>query len=291
VTCKGKIYVASTNAGNRIVMEEYDPVRDTWRLKKAISHTVNGGEFCAAATEAGIFFMGGWTDTSLHKIGKGISLVNMEKYDIEKDTFIKLDNMPIGLDCAAAVSVNNMIYIMGGRARDTDPLSNKIYMYDPAKDVWTEKKASSHGRAEAHVVNIQGKIYLFGGYRNNPASNELMIDNKMDVYDPVSDSWTLGDTDLVSPEKNPLGMGVIQNEIYFLVTGTGSEEVFKYDPVLRSTRRIAGRTDLTWLMGTVSLNDSIYFIGGIKGDFPNGERQNTTLLLRLPNKARVEHFK
>jgi N-acetylneuraminic acid mutarotase len=283
VTCKGKIYVASTNAGNRMVMEEYDPVSDTWTLKKAISRTINGGEFCAAATEAGIFFMGGWTDTSLLKIGKGISLVNMEKYDVEKDTFINLDNMPIGLDCAAAVSVNNMIYIMGGRAKDTDPLSDKMYMYDPAKAVWTEKHASSHGRAEAYGVNMDGKIYLFGGYRNNPVNNELMIDNKMDVYDPSTDSWTLGDADLVEAEKNPLGMGAIQHNLYFLVMAKDSEEVYSYDPILRSTVKLAGRPDLTWLMGTVSLNDAIYLIGGIKGDFPYGERQSLTVLLRLAN--------
>jgi hypothetical protein len=107
-----------------------------------------------------------------------------------------------------------------------------------------------------------------------------MIDNKMDVYDPVSDSWKLGESDLVDSNKNPLGMGMIQNEVYFLVMATGAEELFKYNPESRSTVRLTDRSDLTWLMGTVSLNDSIYFIGGIKGDFPNGEQQNSTLILK-----------
>ena len=38
------------------------------------------------------------------------------------------------------------------------------------------------------VISHDGRIYVFGGYQDHG------IDDSMEVYDPVSDKWTLLDT-------------------------------------------------------------------------------------------------
>jgi N-acetylneuraminic acid mutarotase len=276
VVYKNKIYIASTDTEQRIIIEEYNPEIDRWVSKKAKSHMENAGEFSLAATGPGIYIFGGYRD--------GASLDHMEKFNVENDTFIIMKNMPIGLDCATAVSMNNVIYIMGGRSADNSPLSGRLFSYDPFLDSWEEKQSTAYGRVESHAVALNGKIYLFGGYISSDFSGNIdKCDNRIDIYDPVSDSWNSGGIDF-APGKTSIGMGVIRNMIYFVVadfgsTGPVTEEIFKYDPLSKSAVKTGDRAELTWLMGVVSLDDIIYFIGGIKGEFPTGERQNSTLML------------
>ena len=279
VVYKNKIYVTSTNADQRIVIEEYNPLNDTWVLKKAVSHTENAGEFCLVATPSGIFIIGGYR--------AGYSLNTVEKYDVDKDTFLLMQDMPIGLDCAVAVSMENLIYVIGGRSAIDSPLSDKVYTFDPVKATWIEKKPAPTARVESHAIVFNNKIYLFGGYVSSNNSGDIdRCNNIIDEYDPVTDLWNAGELDY-APGKTSIGMGVIKNKIYFVVADFGhagpiAEQVFKYDPLSKTAARIADRSELTWLMGTASLKDSIYFIGGIKGEFPDGERQRATLILSLP---------
>lgn len=268
VVYKEKIYVSSINTENHFVIEEYNPSTDTWELKKAVSEITNFGEYSMASTDEGIFIMGGYLNN--------VPSNKMIKYDVEKDVFTTLDNMPTGLDCATAISVNNLIYVMCGSPDNNIQSSNKVYQYDPEKALWSEKQAAPVSRREAQAVVIQSKIYLFGGFGSTNS-------NTMNIYDPVTDVWTTGKND-VALNKYLITMGVLNDKIY-LITGIFSnnavisEELFMYDPVTDLAIKISDRTTLTWLMGTVSINDSIYIIGGIKGVFPTGEKQNSTLLL------------
>jgi N-acetylneuraminic acid mutarotase len=274
VAYKGKIYVSTNNTGSNFIIEEYNPKTDTWLIKKAVSHIKNGGEYCIAATDAGIYIMGGYWNNAPSK--------KMEKYDVEKDTFLMLNDMPAGLDCATAASVNNNIFIIGGSPDNDILASNKVYAYNADNDNWTEKQGAPNSRREAQAEVIQDKIYLFGGFTQQGPKNSI------DVYDPKTNSWAENNYNLMGNNKLLIGMGVAKNEIYFISgiinnNGVNTEELFKYNPESNSVIKVSDLFDLTWLMGRVSLHDSIYFIGGIKGEFPNGEKQNSTLLLRLAN--------
>lgn len=251
-------------------MEEYNPATNTWLLKKAVSHSKNGGEYCIAATDAGIFILGGYWNNIPSK--------TMEKYDVEKDTFILMNDMPVGLDCATAASVNNILYMMGGSPGNDVIASNKVYAYDAVNDQWSQKQSSPNSRREAQAEVIKGKIYLFGGFTQQGPKNTI------DVYDPTTDSWVENKNNLMRNDQLLIGMGTAKDEIYFIAgtfnnNAVTTAEVLNYHPETNTVIKIANRTDLTWLMGRVSINDSIYFIGGIKGEFPNGAKQNATLLL------------
>lgn len=270
VTYKGKIYVSSLNAAGNFLIEEFNPATNTWMLKKGVSHSKNAGEYCMAATEAGVFILGGYWNNTPSK--------TMEKYDTEKDTFILMNDMPVGLDCATAASVNNTIYLMGGSPGNTNLASNKVYAYDAVNGQWSQKQFSPNGRREAQAEVIKGKIYLFGGFAQSGPKNTV------DVYDPLTDSWVENKNSIMRNDQLLIGMGAANDELYFIGgtfsnNGVTSAELFNYRPATNTVIKIANRSDLTWLMGRVSLNDSIYFIGGIKGEFPNGPKQNATYLL------------
>ena len=51
---------------------------------------------------------------------------------------------------------------------------------------WKKAAPSPFARVESPAAVVDGKIYLFGGF-----TEDLDASNRLDVYDPASDSWTL----------------------------------------------------------------------------------------------------
>lgn len=69
------------------------------------------------------------------------------------------------------------------------------YKYNTISDTWSEITAvpDSEGRIAASAHGINGKIYLFGGYKVFSSCNEF-TSPRVDIYDPVTDTWSLGDS-------------------------------------------------------------------------------------------------
>lgn len=90
-----------------------------------------------------------------------------------------------------AVSYNNLIYIIGaftGNYPDEVPV-DKIYIYDPASDLWSSGITipADRRRGSAGVAVYNGKIYIVGGIVNGHNSGYV---NWLDVYNPADNSWT-----------------------------------------------------------------------------------------------------
>jgi N-acetylneuraminic acid mutarotase len=66
-------------------------------------------------------------------------------------------------------------------------LTSFIWAVEPTWSALKWKKAtpSPFARVEAPAAVIDGKLYLFGGF-----TEELAASNRVDVYDPATDSWT-----------------------------------------------------------------------------------------------------
>ncbi len=87
---------------------------------------------------------------------------------------------------AAAVVLNNYIYVLGG-ATTNGTILNTVERYDPATDSWddTSVAAFDDPRLDASAVVFDNKIYLAGGL----SSNYDILDD-VEVYDPASNSWS-----------------------------------------------------------------------------------------------------
>ena len=81
------------------------------------------------------------------------------------------------------------LYVFGGLAPGWKP-KGLVYEYDPAKDAWTKKKNMPIASHHIALAEINGKIYVFGGFKYpdaGPAAWQPM-DNVWE-YDPGADTW------------------------------------------------------------------------------------------------------
>ena len=87
------------------------------------------------------------------------------------------------------VAAGGKFYAFGGLAPGWTP-KGLMYEYDPAGDTWTKKKNMALALHHPAWVQLNGKIYLFGGYvkpEKGPTAWQP-IDNAWE-YDPANDSW------------------------------------------------------------------------------------------------------
>ena len=111
----------------------------------------------------------------------------MECYDVSTDTWTTLTPMPTARAAAVAVTIDNSIYVIGGRTGSA-PLSGMalttVERYDIDKDTWSWVAPLPMGRSDFAGVSHGGKIYVFGGWNHMSG-----IIANVDVYNPVTDTW------------------------------------------------------------------------------------------------------
>jgi N-acetylneuraminic acid mutarotase len=87
----------------------------------------------------------------------------------------------------SSVELGGKMYILGGQGYDH---LNDLHVYDPVSGgSWAELPTPTSGmppsgRFNHSSVELDGKMYVFGGYDGTSFLNDLF------VYDPASDGWT-----------------------------------------------------------------------------------------------------
>ncbi|MBX9851622.1 MAG: choice-of-anchor D domain-containing protein [Cytophagaceae bacterium] len=113
-------------------------------------------------------------------------------YDPAANTWTKGTNKsPVELHHFQAVSFNGKIYIIGaftgGHPAET-PV-DKIYIYNPADDTWSEGGTvpADRRRGASGAVVYNNKIYIIGGATNGHLGGNV---SWLDEYDPATGAWT-----------------------------------------------------------------------------------------------------
>jgi N-acetylneuraminic acid mutarotase len=223
----GKIYVVggaktTTMTDGTVFFEslalvhEYDPATDTWTKKASLQVP----RYSPSTATAGgkIYAMGGilWERGAVS--GKAASSV--EEYDPEHDTWLPKADMPSAKGLAAAVALNEKIYMMGGMTKGVSGVTASVYEYDPLADAWTQKAAMPEKRAWASAVVHDGLIYVLGGADgyDEPASSSVF------VYDPAADEWA--ELEEMPYERWGMAAGLVDSKVY-LIGGSQSPEPFR----------------------------------------------------------------
>jgi len=251
-----KIYVMS---GARNF--EYDPKLNEWTTKTPMPSPRS--YFAIAVHQNKIYAIGGRSGFD-EENGTIASDAN-EVYDTSTDTWQILSPMPTNISDINANVVNGKIYMIGGTNRQFPSLSTNE-MYDIAKDEWTNKTTMPYPVSSYASAVVDNRIYIIGGLG-------FLLDNQTQIFDPQTDSWSLGTPIPTSVFNAAAGAttGIMAPKRIYVIGGTtGEEGMFAVGTTLA---QVYDPKNDTWKLGepmptarlglTVAVeNDQIYAIAG-----------------------------
>ncbi|XP_041661228.1 kelch-like protein 29 [Cheilinus undulatus] len=170
----GKLYTIGGLgvSGNLDHVERYDTITNQWETVAPLPKPVHS----AAATVCGgkVYVFGG-----VNEAGRSAGV--LQSYVPQSNTWSFIESPMIDNKNAPAVSLNGLIFILGGAyARATT-------IYDPDKGNIKAGPNMNHSRQFCNAVILDGKIFATGGI----VSSEGPALGNMETFDPNSNTWTL----------------------------------------------------------------------------------------------------
>ncbi len=194
VTHGGKLYLfGGIGHGSSGGVQIYDPLADTWTLGAAMPWS--GGSSSAALVGSLVYVCGGIVGSS--------TVDNLAAYDPVSDSWGPLlASMPAGRNHAAAATDGTKLYVFGGRVGGNSVANgfDDTQVYDPSSNTWQTSAGSGslaplpQARGGLGVaVYYDGEIYVMGGETSNgPGATPEDVYDRVDIYDPVENSWRVG---------------------------------------------------------------------------------------------------
>ncbi len=189
------IYLAGGAQSNGST-EAYDPVADSWTIKKAVPvvKTILGGGVIKNPVGEDRFYVV-MIDEGIY--GNYGHIGAIYEYNPIGDSWAMRARMtePTGVS-AAVVSAYDRIYVIGGLtivpAVDAGPVYNKVQEYHPVTDTWTTitympVQVFGAGAALAKDSSGVDKIYVFGGYSGSQFY-QYPVKNVQE-YDVKNNTW------------------------------------------------------------------------------------------------------
>ncbi|NNE40116.1 MAG: galactose oxidase [Marinicaulis sp.] len=186
------------------------------------------------------------------------------------DDWDYMAQMPYPQAESVCASLGGFIHVAGGRSPsgslnrewanhiDTD----EHWIYDAASDRWEPLAPMLTARNSAAGAVVNGVMYVIGGRTVSDGNT-----NKVEVYDPLSDRWE--NARPLPQAASGLAAAVINRKIYvfggeYFSPGTGGAyaEAWEYDPRSDKWRAVAAMPRRRHGLGAVSMNNTIYVIGG-----------------------------
>lgn len=228
----------------------YDIETDSWSSGAAAPGPVRSE---GAAVDHGGFF---------YAVGGRPTIVDLERYDPATNTWLSLANMPTGRAGLGAAVVGNAIYAIGGRIGST-PCSGgelaTVERYDIDTDTWSTVAPLPSARSDLAAVAHGGKIYVFGGCA------PLGFRNDVDVYDPVTDTWSTAPLNMPTARASMYGAAAKGGTIYVIGGWNGSGQLTTneaYDVAADAWSTELAMPSPRAEMGVVFHGGRIYTVGG-----------------------------
>ena len=189
----------------------------------------------------------------------------VERYDPTTDTWVSVRDKPVPVSDVSGTVIGGKIYIPGGQL-SSGAVSNVLEIYDPQQDEWSRGGNLPVPISAYGLTSFEGKLYLFGGW-----DGEQFLDTVYE-YSPDTDQWKSISV-MPTSRANP-GVTVVGSKI-FIIGGlngegvTGVNEVFVPDLANAESDPWEIHNPLPeggYAMGTTSVADTIYLVGGINQD-------------------------
>ncbi|WP_418264366.1 Kelch repeat-containing protein [Flavobacterium faecale] len=108
-------------------------------------------------------------------------------YDIEKDSWTKINVIPKSQPVTKSILVGKRIYLIGGTE-----FSDLIQVYDIEKNIWEESLKLPFGMYWCTAETFEDKIYIMGGYALDKEKKGTRSLSDVQIFDTKTKSWTKG---------------------------------------------------------------------------------------------------
>jgi N-acetylneuraminic acid mutarotase len=181
----------STGLGATAAVEAFDPSTGTWSTRTSLSGARVA--FGGASLNNKIYAIGGSNLYSLNP-SKTIYSTN-EVYAPLTNAWTKLAPLPTPVTAnTSTVGLNGKIYVVGGLS--ASGVSNLVQIYDIASNTWALGTPIPTPRFYAYAGVLSGQVVVFGGLRPAYDAYGAIYGygalNSTEIYDPISNTWTLG---------------------------------------------------------------------------------------------------
>ena len=95
--------------------------------------------------------------------------------------------------------------------------------YDTERDIWETRASMLTPRVDHIMISTGGYLYVCGGWFEDMDTNNRVLVDTIDRYDPLSDSWRT--VTRVPTPRYHAGIVIVRSTIYF-IGGFISEDVF-----------------------------------------------------------------
>ncbi len=155
---------------------------------------------------------------------------NVTLYDLETEEVSEVAHLPVGVNGAsAAIGQDGRVYVFGGKNLTLPNIyQDKVQIYDPATDDWSLGAAMIDPCTISEAVAMpNGLIYVISGVNETTDPNEPS--GLMQIYDPVSDSWSAG---FPMSESRYSGAAVaITDNVIMYIGGSNPDISYTYSDV------------------------------------------------------------
>ncbi len=157
VTVEGRIFVigGSDSGTQPKPVLVYDPVKDAWSARKAISNVT--GCWGAQVINGKIYALG-----MKNEKDPAAYPFRTDEYDLAADTITSRRPIKSPRTGHATAAANGKLYVIGGVGRGRKPVGD-VEVYDPASDDWTRLADLATPRSWIGAVTLNGAIHLLGG--------------------------------------------------------------------------------------------------------------------------------
>ena len=220
-------------------------------------------EVAAAALGGKVYVVGGFNEPGLGNLTRLAVSDALEEYDPAANRWATRAPLPKGLHHAAAASVGNRLYVVGGFTASLfslwQPVAS-VYAYQPATDAWVERAQMPTPRGALAVVEFEGKLFAIGGYDGNGNSAAV------EVYDPANNSWSTR-SPLPTP-RDHLAVAAVGQKIYAIGGrlnrdyGRNLAVTESYDPASDRWARVADLPTPRSGITAAVIHRKIFVLGG-----------------------------
>ena len=170
---------------------KYNPIEDKWLTIASLNQ--DRCRFSLNVVGKYLIAVGGNTEqdddvNAFVGVSEHTNFSTAERYDPDRDCWEYIARIPEYRVQHSAVSLNSFLYVSGGIDTSGNTL-NSFYVYNSSSDHWNILPQMFSPRADHVMLEVNGKIYVCGGWREINGQRTLI--NTIDTYDVNTQEWTV----------------------------------------------------------------------------------------------------